>query len=133
MSDLAEKQAEQALLELYRQRLRDRRQAQTKRRKAINSGPRKLSSLLPEFFQGDPQAVKRMEETKAIMAWEVYVGESAARFSQALRIRNATLVVRVRDPLWMQQMSMLKQELLKKYWVQFPKLDLKDIFFTVSG
>ena len=121
---------EKELLELYRNRLRDRAQSRTRRRKAIESSPRKISALLPEFFAGDPEAVRRIEETKAILAWDALVGTVAARFSQALRVRNGTLTVRVKEPLWMQQLSMLKHELLKKYRLQFPKLGIKDIFFT---
>jgi predicted nucleic acid-binding Zn ribbon protein len=74
--------------------------------------------------------MRRIDESRACLAWEALVGPSAARFSQALRVRQGTLIVRVPDPLWMQQLSLLKYELLKKYRAKFPQLQIKDIYFT---
>ena len=121
------------LLKLFRQRRKDRAQSKTKRRKSMESSPEPMSDLLGNYFHGNPEALRKIEETRALMAWEGYVGSAAARISHALRLRGHMLVVRVPDPLWMQQLSFLKQDLLKRYAKDFPKLKIREIFFTRSG
>jgi len=121
------------LLKLFRQRRKDRVQSKTKRRKALESSLQPMGDLLGNYFQGNPEALKKIEETRALMAWETYVGSAAARVTQALRLRGNMLVVRVPDPLWMQQLSFLKHELIKKYAKDFPRLKIREIFFTRTG
>lgn len=121
---------EKELIELHRKRRRDRVQSRTKRRIASEMRPKTVGELLSTLFQHDGEALRKMEETRAMMAWPNYVGDAAARVSQVLRVRNGTLVVQVRDPLWMQQLSLLKRDLVKKYMRDFPKLSIRDIFFT---
>ena len=48
----------------------------------------------------------------------------------AARIRSGTLTVIVRDPVWMQQLTFLKQGILAKYKQDFPKLGLHQIYFS---
>ena len=118
------------LLSLYLARKKDRAQATTRRRKQREATPLPVGDLLNDFFGKDPRALRRLEESRALLAWERFVGEVAARVCVAQRIRGNTLIVRVPDPLWMQQLSLLKQELLAKYREAFPRLRLNDIFFT---
>jgi hypothetical protein len=118
------------LLKLYRARLKDRQQAKTRRRRQMESAPLKFESLLGQYFKRDAEVMRRIEENRALQAWPAYVGESVARYSEAVRIRNRTLIVKVADPLWMQQLSLAKFTLLRKFQRGFPKLQLKDIFFT---
>ena len=89
-----------------------------------------MSDLLGKYFGHDSEAMQRLEEHRALQAWEMYVGDAACRVSTALRVRQGTLLVRVRDPLWMQQLSLLKRELIRKYQADFPRLEIRDIFFT---
>ncbi len=118
------------LMALYKSRLKDRAQSVTRRRRQVESSPKQMSTLLDQFFGQDSQAARKIDEGRALIAWETYVGDVAARYSHAERIRGDQLVVRVVDPLWMQQLSLLKHGLLKKYAEDFPRLNLRDIFFT---
>src|SRR5262245_50096194 len=118
----SENNAENKLIELYRARLRDRLQAVSRRRRQVDARPRKLGDLLNDYFKQSGEAVRRIEESRAVMAWPHYVGQAAARVSQAIRIRDGTLLVRVDNALWMQQLSLLKFELLNKYRADFPRL-----------
>ena len=118
------------LLKLQRDRRKDRKQATTRRRRAVNEAPKRMDGLVTDFFGHDPEAVRRIEEQRAIQAWAELVGPAAAAFSKAERVRNRQLVIRVRDPMWMHQLYLLKTELLRKYKAAFPKLKLEDIFYT---
>lgn len=113
-------------------RRRDRKQATTRRRRQGAEIPSALSDILMNVLKesGTGDAVRRYEETRALMAWERFVGESAAKVSKALRIRSQTLIVRVSDPLWMQQLTLIKRDLLIRYREHFPKMRIHDIYFT---
>ncbi len=115
---------------LYRDRLQDRHQSRTKRRRQLEAPPKRFGDLLALVFKEDATSSRRLQESRALHAWGTFVGEVAARFSQALRVRNRTLVVRVSDPLWMQQLCLLKAGLLRRYRAEFPHLILEDIYFT---
>lgn len=130
MSSVKKKVTEAQLSELYYKRLKDFRQYKSRRRKNVEGKPRKMDALLSEYFEADSTALRRIEESRALIAWTTYVGESAARVSRAVRVRGDQLVVSVSDPLWMQQLILLKQALLRRYRTDFPKLNIRDIYFS---
>lgn len=121
---------EKRLLVIQNKRRRDRQQATTKRRRKGEEKPPVMADLLAAFFRSDPETLAQIEIRKALDAWPKYVGEAAARVSQGVRLHNGTLTVRVTDPVWMQQLSFLKHGIVAKYRQDFPKLAIRDIFFT---
>lgn len=121
---------ERELTKIYRDRLQDHKSLKSRRRYRIDARPNKIGELLTSYFKTDKQALKRIEQSRALMAWAGWVGEAAARVSKAEKIRGQSLIVSVTDPLWMQQLCLLKQGFLKKYHKTFPGLRLTDIFFT---
>jgi predicted nucleic acid-binding Zn ribbon protein len=121
---------EKELIELQKKRRKDRQQATTKRRRQGDALPNSFASLLTQFFKADPEALTQIEHSKALDAWPRYVGDVAARASKAARIRNGTLTVVVKDPMWMQELSFQKRNLLAKYQAEFPKLGIRDIYFS---
>ena len=126
---------ETKLMRLYKERLRDvaqqnRSRNWAKRRARRLSEPQSTSNLLTQLFKGDGQALRKIEETKALLAWEEIVGHAIAKASEALRIRGTQLVVKAPDPLWMQNLARMKNDILRKYREQFPSLKLTDIFFV---
>jgi predicted nucleic acid-binding Zn ribbon protein len=120
----------QEILKLFEDRKKDRRQVGSKRKRMVENRPPQFGQILNTFFKANTQALKKIEETRAILAWESIVGDTASRASQPLRVRGGKLVVKVEDPLWMQQLLLLKTEILKKYRQRFPQLHLTDIFFS---
>lgn len=118
------------LKDLFQKRLKDRRQSRTRRRIRIDASPKAFNDILPDFFDESPNTMKKIEETRALIAWEKYVGKAAAQYSKAVRLVNGSLTVRVSDPLWMQQLLLLKQDFLRNYRKDFPKLGIQNIFFT---
>ena len=74
-----------------------------------------------------------MQESKALEAWARYVGEAASKVSRAIRLRNGQLTVVVKDPMWMQQLSFLKNGIINRYKTEFPHLGIRDIYFSRQG
>ena len=127
---MKDKVSDKDLIKLFRCRVKDRMKFKTRRRRSVEAAPPAMGSLVTEFFQDSPEALKRLEESRAVLAWTTYVGETVASQARPIRLRGNTLVIQVNDPLWMQQLMFLKQELLRKYRKDFPKLGLTDIYFT---
>lgn len=117
--------------DLIRARRKDIQELKKKRQR-FQKGPEKVESVLLNIFKDNSEISKRIAESRAVMAWPNLVGNAAAQASTALKIRNNVLIVQVADPLWMQQLMLLKNSLLKKYRAAFPSLPLVDIFFTRS-
>lgn len=121
---------EKELKKVYAARLKDKRQAKSRRRLRGEASPQSLLTLLPSYFGKNPETLSKIETSRALIAWSKYVGESAASQSQAVRLRGGTLTVKVVSPIWMQQLSLLKDKILKNYRRDFPSLKIKNIFFT---
>ena len=115
---------------LFRIRQEDQRKATTKRRRQGYSRPANCNEILEGLFAKDSNALRKIEETKAILAWEHYVGKATLQHARAEKIRGDTIIIRVSDPLWMSELSMLKTSLLERYRRDFPKLKIKDLYFT---
>ncbi len=117
------------LQDLIRARRKDMQELK-KRRAFFQRGPEKVEGVLNSIFKDNSEISKKIEESRALSAWEKLVGSAAAQSSKALKINSGVLIVRVADGLWMQQLMLLKQTLLKKYRDAFPNLKLSDIYFT---
>lgn len=127
---MADKITEKDLALLYRERKKDFEKARTKRKRQLAAAPEPMKDLLGYYFKSDSSRMRQMEEAKAILAWPRYIGEAATEHASAKRFRGSTLIILVTDPLWMQQLMLLKYELLKRYQKDFPSLKIKDLFFT---
>jgi len=121
---------EKSLLKLYKDRLKDRKKAKTRRFQKIEAGPQNMADVLGDFFKKDPERYRKIQQTKAMMAWPEIVGAVAAQFSKPIKIRGAQMVVQVSEPIWAQQLILLKYSILKKYRKRFPRLGLKDLFIV---
>jgi hypothetical protein len=121
---------EKELLKLYQMRLKDRKHFTTKRRKSLNEVPPAMDVVLNQFFRNDKEALVKIEQNRALLAWSTYVGKVAATHSKALKISKNKLIVIVKDPLWRQELILMKSSLLRKFRKDYPTLGLQDIFFT---
>lgn len=57
---------------------------------------------------------KAMEEQRLIERWPALVGEQIAAHAEAEQLRGERLIVRVDHPAWMQELVLLKPQLLEK-------------------
>jgi len=119
---------EKELAEIYKKRLRDFREARTRRKKNSTERPTHFKQALNNYFGDNPEARRKIDESSALASWDRVVGPTVARVSKALRFQGNTLVVGVTDPLWLQQLLFLKQELIHIYQREFPSLKLRDIY-----
>jgi len=90
--------------------------------------PLQISTLLESVFAGKP-AQKRIRETKAWQFWEEAVGSHIASKATPVAFRDGTLTVRVTGSAWMQQLSLMKRDIISQLneAIGFPLVS--DLFF----
>lgn len=72
---------------------------------------------------------ERLRKQEAVASWPEIAGSILAEQTEALRIDRDTLVVKVHEAAWRQQLIFLKDELLEKLRVKLGGELIKDIRF----
>jgi predicted nucleic acid-binding Zn ribbon protein len=75
--------------------------------------PAPISGLLSAYLRGTP-VEKRLEEGRIWMVWEQAVGNRIASHAVPCAFREGVLTLTVDSAPWMQQLTYLKQELIRK-------------------
>jgi hypothetical protein len=86
-----------------------------------------IAGLLKKLL-GDQGLDDRLPRYQAWLVWDKVVGDQIARHARPLRIREKILEVRVDNPVWMQQLQMLKPKILQKLHQELPDCDIEDIY-----
>ncbi|MCD6527419.1 MAG: DUF721 domain-containing protein [Desulfuromonas sp.] len=71
----------------------------------------------------------KIGQHRAWLVWKECVGSQIAAHATPIRIRDNILEVRVDHPVWMQQLQLLKPQLLKKLNAELADAPLNDLFF----
>jgi hypothetical protein len=87
----------------------------------------KVGSLLKKVF-GERGMDERLSRYQAWLIWDKVVGEQIASRARPLRFRKGVLEVQVDHPVWMQQLQMLKPQILDKLNRQLPNAEITDIY-----
>ncbi len=74
----------------------------------------------------------RLEMEKAVVLWGEVVGARVARRAKAEAVRGGILFVRVANSTWLQELSLLKEEIIKKLNALLGGDIVKDIVFRVG-
>ncbi len=69
----------------------------------------------------------RLDEYRVFGQWEKSVGPVIARHAQPLTVRGKKLMLVVDSPAWMQQLSLLKPQIVEKVNTALGKETIKDI------
>ncbi len=91
-----------------------------------------LATLLADLFR-DKRWDTRRELHRVFLFWEQAVGPDIAAQARPHLIRNTTLWLQVRDPIWMQQLHLQKMLLLERLNQRLTKARLTDIRFTINA
>ena len=87
----------------------------------------KAGDLLDSLLQGWGLN-ERLQQYRAVLIWDEVVGAQIAARTRPERIRDGVLEVCVDQPVWMQQLQLLKPQLLAKLNAQLGDAPLRDIF-----
>jgi predicted nucleic acid-binding Zn ribbon protein len=75
--------------------------------------PQLLSELLPDLLDELKLSEKLMEQ-KAILLWNRAVGQEIKKHTKPYSIENGVLVVLVDNSAWMNELTFLKTDIIKK-------------------
>ena len=98
-----------------------------RRDRAPMKTPAGINELLCELLARQGMEEK-LEEYRVWLVWEACVGPQIAAQARPLRLRDGILEVRVSQPVWMQQLQLLKPQLLNKINQRLEGSPLKDIY-----
>lgn len=71
---------------------------------------------------------ERIEQCRALVVWDEVVGDQIARQTRPLRMREGVLEVTVAQPVWMQQLQLMKPQILKRLNERLGGTTVTDIF-----
>jgi predicted nucleic acid-binding Zn ribbon protein len=62
---------------------------------------------------------EKLKHMKLMARWEKIAGSAVARHARPSRLRGRTLIVRVDQPTWMQELTFLKHEIMERIREEF--------------
>ena len=92
------------------------------------SNPKQIGNVLEKLFR-DLGLNRRLKQYDVLTQWGEIVGETLARVSEAKRIDNGILFVRVKSSAWRNELALRKREIIKKICSRTPRGTIKDIRF----
>ena len=91
--------------------------------------PEKIGNAILEAL-GKMGFTERLRKQSAVTKWPELVGGTIAKQTEALRIDGDTLVVKVYQAAWRQQLVYFKEELLEKLRGELGPDSVEDIRFV---
>lgn len=92
------------------------------------SSVKPVSQLIEQFLQSVGIQGK-IEENFAIVHWDMAVGKEISEQTEPYKIVRGILFVRVKDPVWRNELQFFKEEIIKKLNHKIGKNIVKDIKF----
>ena len=90
-----------------------------------------VGSLLKELLK-QPGLGEQITRHQAWLVWDQLVGEQIAARARPLRLRKGVLEVQVDHPVWMQQLQLMKPQILEKISAKIPNAGITDIYLRQS-
>lgn len=86
-----------------------------------------VSSLLKEMLD-KPGFGEQITRHQAWLVWDKIVGKQIAARARPLRLRKGVLEIAVDHPVWMQQLQMMKPQILSKIQNKVPAAGITDLY-----
>ena len=90
--------------------------------------PRSIKNLLSEFLNG--KDFKEINKTICLTtAWKQNVGEPILKNTEILDFKNGKLIIKTSNPIWRNELSFQKNDLLNRLQKAEPELNITEIIF----
>lgn len=105
----------------------------TRRRRTRPSGvPEPVEKVLGSLFK-EGKFGNSTQVAELWTQWNQIVGEDAALHCAPEKIADGKLYIRVDNPIWHQQLDLLKEELHEKVIARLPNLNVDKIIFRTGA
>jgi len=87
-----------------------------------------IKVLLSDYFKGS-----RFKETKNSIdlnrSWNKIVGKTISKNTEIVSIKNGKITIKTSNPIWRNELTFQKENLLNKLKKEEPELNIKEIEF----
>ncbi len=90
-----------------------------------------VGSLVEKFFRGLGQE-QRLRESRVFEVWDEAVGADIARNARPVSVKDGLLVVEVRNPVWMTELTFARPKLKSKLNRALGRGAIRDISFRIG-
>jgi predicted nucleic acid-binding Zn ribbon protein len=92
------------------------------------SSAKPLNQLIHQFLESVGIGAK-IEENSAIVYWDSVVGQEISQRTEPYKIAEGILYVRVKDPVWRNELQFFKNEIIDKLNSRIGKQLVKEVKF----
>jgi hypothetical protein len=87
-----------------------------------------IKNLLSDYFKGSD--FKEINETINLnKSWNKIVGKTISKKTEIERIKNGKITIKTSNPIWRNELTFQKEELLKRLKKEEPTINIKEIEF----
>lgn len=94
-------------------------------------GPERIGDILKERI-GSLGWKPRLREEEVLVGWDAAIGPQIAAHARPSHIENRRLTVVTENPVWTQQLSLLKGDLLRRIALSFGPDVVTDLYFVTG-
>lgn len=102
-------------------------------RRPPHSDPSSIGDVLAHMLGGRSQYAVKARQYQLWSQWTAVVGEALAQHARPLRMRGKTLVVAVDTSAWLQELTLLRPQLLGKIRAHFQAALISDIQLVLDS
>ena len=87
-----------------------------------------IKSLLSDYFKGSN--FKEINETINLnKSWNKMVGKTIAKKTEITSIKNGKIIIKTTNPIWRNELTFQKEDLLNRLKKEEPEIKIKEIEF----
>jgi hypothetical protein len=87
-----------------------------------------IKNLLSDYFKGSD--FKEINETINLSkSWNKIVGKTISKKTKISSIKNGKIVIKTINPIWRNELTFQKEDLLKRLKKEEPEINIKEIEF----
>lgn len=94
----------------------------------MNNSFEQLGRIIERILK-DSGLDKQVKESQAINFWKEIAGEEISNFTEAFKVADGKLFIRVKNPSWRNELIMLKPQIKSKLNKRIGASTIKDIIF----
>ena len=89
---------------------------------------RPIKDLLSEYFKGSD--LKEINETINLnKSWKKIVGKTISQKTEITSIKNGKIIIKTSNPIWRNELTFQKEDLLNRLKKEEPEINIKEIEF----
>ena len=87
-----------------------------------------IKNLLSDYFKGSN--FKEINETINLnKSWNKIVGKTISKKTEIVSIKNGKIIIKTSNPIWRNELTFQKEDLIKRLKKEEPEINIKEIEF----